>query len=241
MRYSYHLRATSAQRHTLIILATLISILLIFILLFSVEGLNIPNFLSNFSTSLIKIVLSYFIALAIALILALVTLKSKSIEKFALPLLDVLQSFPSFALLPLLLAYFGKSFVTIIVILIIAMVWPILFSIIGGFKGQRQDLEDAATILGAKGAKRLIYYTLPSLTPPIVTGSIVAWGEAWETVIGAEIILGSKGLGNFFSGLAAGEKGPLIIAVVGLLILLFVLNKIIWLPLLDKVTKYQNE
>jgi NitT/TauT family transport system permease protein len=128
-------------------------------------------------------------------------------------------------------------------VLIIAIIWPILFTIIGGIKNRREDLEEAATIFGAKGFKRLIYFTYPELSPSIVTGSIVGWGEAWEFIIGAELLVNARvGIGSYLGQLGNNKENLLLVfGILVLMILLFIINKLIWLPLLDKTTKYQSE
>lgn len=242
MRYTYRFASLRRRKNALFVAIQLIVIGFLLVLLFRVTKLDLALFLTSFASSLFAVSISYILALVISIFLALITLKNEKTEKFLLPLLDAFQSFPSLALLPLLLAYLGKGPASLIIIVTIEMIWPILFSVIGGFKGIRGDLGEAATIFGAKGAGRLLSFTIPALFPSIVTGSIVSWGEAWETVIGAEIILSASGLGKYFSQLGeTGASGVVFATIVGLIILLYIINKLFWLPILEKATKYQTE
>lgn len=243
MRYSYRIHTLHKRRSLHLFSIILVMLLLALIFLFRVSNLDILSFLFGFLLSLVKISFSYFFALLIASFFTFLVLVNKNSEKIFLPMLDALQSFPSFAFLPLLVALLGKSLISVLIVLTIEMVWPILFSLLASYKGIRQDLFEAATIFGARGPRRLFAFTIPALKPGIVTGSIVAWGEAWETVIGAEIILKSRGLGEYFSTLGGGSGSIdlMIVAVVGLMILLFILNKLLWLPILERVTRYQTE
>lgn len=242
MRYIHHLKILRKKPAILGLLLSLALVLVLFVVVFRISNLDIASFVESFSLTLAKVGISYVISFLIALALAFITLKTKTTEKLFLPVLDVLQSFPSFAFLPILILYFGKTLTTLLVILTIEMIWPLFFAIVGGFKAQREDLSQAATIFGATGLKRIFAFTLPAVMPAIITGSIVAWGEAWEVVIGAEIILASRGLGNYFSRLGTVEQtGILVAAVLGFLILLFIINKLLWLPLLERATAYQTE
>jgi NitT/TauT family transport system permease protein len=186
--------------------------------------------------------IAYVISLLLALILSLITTSNKKVEEFMLPILDVLQSFPSFALFPLLLIWFGRTAIVTIIILVITMIWPILFTVISAQKQIRSDLYEAAKMFGADGTKYLRYVLLPLLFPSIITGSIVAWGEAWEAIIAAEIIINISGVGTYLA--QSGENFDSRILAVGVMILLgllFLINKFLWLPLLNLSTRYQQE
>ncbi len=244
MRYSlpFHLKVFWRRKGILSLLALLVFISAAFYVLFNHLNLDMETFFLSFLVTLAKVIIAYILALALAFLLAFLTFKSKLSEQILLPILDALQSFPSFAIFPLLLAYFGRGLESVVIILVIAMIWPILFAIIGSLKSIKEDISQAATIFGAKGFKRIINFTLPAVMPGVLTGSIVAWGEAWDVVIGAEIILASHGLGDYFAKLGqVGQISALVAAVTGLLLLLFIINKIFWLPMLERMTKYQTE
>jgi NitT/TauT family transport system permease protein len=241
MRYTHSFHVIRHKKHRLkiSILITGVILLLIFVLGFTI--LNAEQFFVGFLESLTRVTISYFIALVIAIILALFTTLDKKIENFFLPILDVLQSFPSFALFPLFVIWFGRTSIVTIFILIITMIWPILFTILSGRKLIKDEQLEAAKIFGAKRIKYLRYVLLPLLFPSIITGSIVAWGEAWEAIIAAEIIVNIKGVGTYLA--QNGQNFNSSVLVVGILLLLgllFILNKYIWLPLLNVSTKYQE-
>lgn len=212
--------------------------------LINFSSLDSHSLLEGFLASLIRTGIAYLIAATIAVIIALIITSSKLVEDLFLPVFDVLQSFPSFALFPVLVVALKNSPETIIIsVLVVTMIWPILFSIIGGIKNRREDLEEAATIFGAHGLKRLTRFTIPELWPSIVTGSIVGWGEGWEFIIGAELLVHANvGIGSYLGILGTnGDNVALAFGIVVLLVLLFVINKLLWLPLLTKATNYSSE
>lgn len=211
---------------------------------FSGISLDFDQVMSGFVASLIRTTIAYLISAAIAVAIALAITSNKVAEDIFLPIFDVLQSFPSFALFPVLVVALKNSPETVIVlVLTVTMIWPILFSIISGIKNRRQDFEEAATIFGAVGWKRLLYFTLPALYPAIVTGSIVGWGEGWEFIIGAELLVKTHtGIGTYLGKLGNSQQSLALAAgITVLLILLFIINKLFWLPLLYRTTKYSEE
>lgn len=251
MRYSNILH--TARRHnvlknrrksSLISWIWVIAVLVVLSLVVNFSSLDSQELASGFISSLIRITIAYVIAVVLAVLIALLVTTNKVAEDILLPVLDVLQSFPSFALFPLLVVTLRNSpEVIVISVLTITVIWPILFSIIGGVKNRREDWEEAATIFGARGIKRLFYFILPQLWPAIITGSIVGWGEGWEFIIGAELLVKiNVGIGTYLGALGARQENlALAYGITILLVLLFVINKLIWLPLLDKATAYSSE
>lgn len=200
--------------------------------------------LTGFGASFARVSIAYVISVILAVALALIITANNRIEALLLPIFDVLQSFPSFALFPVLVAALANApEIVIILVLVITMVWPILFTIIGAIKNRRSDLEEAATIFGAVGAKRFTHFTIPTLMPSIITGSIVGWGEGWEFIIGAELLVSVNiGIGHYLGVLGDSHQNSLLaLGILILMFLLFTVNKILWLPLLHNVTKYQGD
>ena len=251
MRYSARLRSSRRNhilkhylKSSLISLAGFAVAAVIIFKLANLSHLDLGTFAAGFFVSLARTSVAYVIALVLALILASVITAGRVIENLSLPIFDVLQSFPSFALFPVLvvaLAHYPE--VVIDAVLVITMIWPILFAVIGGLKNRREDLEEAATIFGAHGFKRLRSFTLPELLPAIVNGSIVAWGNAWEFIIGAELLVHvNSGVGHYLGAVgAAHQNGLLAVGILALMFALFVVNKLVWLPLLKRSTEYQTE
>jgi len=254
MRYSTQLHTPRAnhRRHALQyhVFSTVISLFLFaftaiaLLLIANVARLSATTLFGGFLISLTRVSVAYVISCVLAIAIALLITSNRSVEAFLLPIFDVLQSFPSFALFPFLVeALRDQPEVVIVGVLVVTMIWPILFTIIGGIKNRREDLEEAASIFGATGVKRLSAFTMPSLLPSIVTGSIVGWGEGWEFIIGAELLVNARfGIGSYLGVLGNSHQNSLLaLGILILMFLLFVLNKAIWLPLLRQSTKYQSE
>lgn len=251
MRYAAHLRTSKRQNilqsHAKSGLIAVAGFLVAGgLLLWLAHGTNLSfyNFFIGFCYSLARTTAAYIIAFFVALGLALAMSANLWLENLLLPILDVMQSFPSFALFPVLvgaLAHYPE--IVIVSVLALEMIWPILFAVVGGMKNRREDLEEAATIFGATGWKRLHHFTLPELEPAIITGSIVGWGEGWEFIIGAELLVSvNSGVGHYLGVLGSGHHNALLATgIILLMFLLFIINKVLWLPLLHNATKYQVE
>lgn len=226
------------------VLATLLIVLLPFLFVAFVLPLTVEQkkaFTGDLLISTVRLGVGYVISVFLATLFALFLTRGK-IGAFFLPFFDVMQSFPTFAALPLVMRYFGASNTTVIIFLVVTIIWPVLFAIISAQKLVKDEWNEAADIYGAKGWRRILYYYLPLSYPGLIVGSIVGLGEGWEAVVGAEIIVGiqSGGLGSFFN--RNGDSTSIVLfGVFALLLCIFVLNKLIWLPLLEKSHKLLTE
>ncbi len=183
-------------------------------------------------TSFSRLIVAYSIAVVLAWISATLFYRGRR-AIVALPIFDVLQSFPTFAALPLATYWWGRSDLTVIIFLVMTVIWPIFFSIVSSLKLIKRDWEEAAEIAGLKGAGYIRSFLWPVSIPGLVTGSIIGLGEGWEALVATEIIVGIKtGLGNFFQ-IFVDNPTVTALGILGLLILIFSINKLLWLPLLE--------
>lgn len=242
MRYSHNLRVIRRRKHSLKISLIITIVLAVLIVVLGFTALDAHQFFLGFFESLSRVAIAYIVSLLLALAITLLVTSQQKLEAISVPFLDVLQSFPSFALFPLLVLWFGRTAPVTIIVLVITMIWPILFTLLSARKQIREDLLEVAYVFGAKGTKFLHFVLLPLLFPALITGSIVAWGEAWEAIIAAEIIVQVSGVGTYLAETGSTGNTPiLLIGVFLLLALLFILNNYFWLPLLSLSTKYQQE
>lgn len=240
MRYTHPYHVIRKRKHVIPISIFLFTLSILLVLWLGFSQINAHQFILGFIGSIYRVTISFIIAFFIASLIGLLLIQNNKIEDFFLPILDALQSFPSFSILPLLIVFLGRNDSVIITILSIEMIWPILFSFISATKNSNPEIMEAAVIFNAKGLKKIIFVTLPLTFPFLVTGSIVAWGIAWETVLASEIVVSLTGVGTFLSSAEQNHQdNVIIIGIILLLVILFIINKLFWVPLLNKSSKYQ--
>ena len=188
-----------------------------------------------------RLIIAYLIALALGVSLALLV-GWGPFSDYLFPLFDVLQNLPSFALIPFFIYFLGYTNQMIILFAVSSILWPILFAVLTAIKSAHNDLNDAATIFGAKGLRRIPYYLAPLSYPAILTGSIVGIAIGWEAVIGAEIIANIMGFGAFIKGVdVTGVSQSAIAGMLAILVIVFIVNRIVWAPLLAESAKRYAE
>jgi len=188
-----------------------------------------------------RLVVAYGIALVLGISIALVVGWSPFSDAL-FPVFDILQNIPSFALIPFFIYFFGLTDNMVILFAVSSIIWPILFAVLTAIKSAHKDLSDAATIFGACGLLRIPYYLAPLSFPAMLTGSIVGIAIGWEAVIGAEIIVNISGFGAFIkTASVSGVNQAAIAGMLAILIIVFVVNRMIWAPLLAESAKRYAE
>ena len=188
-----------------------------------------------------RLALAYALALALGVSIALLVGWSPFSDAF-FPIFDILQNVPSFALIPFFIFFLGYTDQMIILFAVSSIIWPILFAVLAAIKNAHKDLNDAATIFGARGLRRIPFYLAPLSFPAILTGSIVGVAIGWESIIGAEIIANISGFGAFIkTASASGINQAAIAGMFIILLIVFVINRMIWTPLLAESSKRYAE
>lgn len=238
MIYSSHnLKIYKKVAHILIAFGV-IALPIVFILLAGrISQISTHSLVIGLGLSFYRLIVAYAISLILGITLAVVLGHGK-LGDFFVPIFDLLQNLPSFALIPVFVILFGYTNKMAILFTASSVLWPILFYILNSLRTAKTDFNEAATIFGATGLKRIFYYLIPMSFPAIVTGSIVGISVGWEAIIGIEIIGLSNGIGAFLNSAAQSDKEILIFGIIALLLVVFSINKLVWLPLLKKSELY---
>ncbi len=221
-----------SRRHVLVTLLVIVIPFVFFLVFSRLVKIATASLFFDLAVSFWRLLVAYAIAAVIGWLLATSFYHGKR-ATLALPIFDVLQSFPVFAALPLVALFWGPSSSTVIFFLVITVIWPIFFSILSSLKLIKHDWQEAVAIAGLPTFDYLQLFILPVTIPGLITGSIIGLGEGWEALVATEIIVGAKpGLGGFFA-LFAHNIPITVFGIIGFLIFIFSLNKLIWLPLLE--------
>ena len=230
----YHQFAISRPyRHVAVVFSLLVLPLLGFFTFSLVNHISLVVTFSDLLLSMWRLSVAFIFAVIFAWLLVVVFVRGKT-EHLSITFFDVAQSMPTFTILPIGVHYFGQTNFTIILFLIITIIWPIVFTIISALKQANRSWTDAVSMSRISGLDYVRYYLLPITAPGIVTGAIIGLGNGWEALIATEIILNTPhGLGSFFQGFA-NNTSMTVFGVLAFLLVIFALNKLLWIPLLEK-------
>lgn len=238
---AWHRAHLARHRRSWLIMTSLIIAVLLFAAFGYFGNVAWPTLLGAVLQTAYRLAFAYGIALILGVGVALLVGWSPFAE-ILFPVFDVLQNVPSFALIPLFIYFFGFTDEMIILFAVSSIIWPILFAVLTAIKSAHKDLNDAATIFGAQGLRRISFYLAPLSLPAILTGSIVGIAIGWEAVIGAEIITNVAGFGDFIKeASASGVSQSMIAGTFAILVIVFAVNRLVWAPLLSESSKRYAE
>jgi taurine transport system permease protein len=145
--------------------------------------------------SLGRIFSAAVIAAATAIPLGLAMGLSRWAKGLADPIIEFYWPLPPLAYLPLMIIWLGIGETSKITLLTLAMFAPICLSAQAGVRGLPIERVNAALALG--GTRWQIFRTvvLPSALPEILTGLRIAVGVGWSTLVAAELIAATRGIG----------------------------------------------
>lgn len=111
------------------------------------------------------------------------------------PVIEFIRPIPPLAYLPLVIIWFGIGEPAKILVIGLAMLAPIAISTAAGIRSAQQSQINAARSFGASRLQVLLHVLLPGALPDILTGIRIALGAGWSTLVAAELVAASQGLG----------------------------------------------
>jgi taurine transport system permease protein len=118
------------------------------------------------------------------------------------PLLEFYRPIPPLAYLPLVIIWFGIGEFAKILVIYLGIFPAIVIATSDGLRSIAQDKINAARSLGASQLQVITLLLLPHALPSILTGIRIGLGTGWATLVAAELIAATQGLGFMIKGAA---------------------------------------
>ena len=142
-----------------------------------------------------KFALSYVLAAGIGVPLGLAMGRFRAIDWAVSPVFEALRFIPPIAWVPFSILWFGTGFLAPTLVIFAGAFSPCVVNAYRGAKLIDRPLLEAAQTLGAGRLQTIVEILLPAALPHIVAGLRVGAGFGWQSLIGAELIVGATGLG----------------------------------------------
>ncbi|QGW75488.1 taurine ABC transporter permease TauC [Pseudomonas alkylphenolica] len=111
------------------------------------------------------------------------------------PLIEFYRPIPPLAYLPLIVIWCGIGELSKVLLIYLAIFAPIAIATATGVHTVDPTKLRAAQSLGATRAQLIRHVILPSALPDILTGVRIGLGVGWSTLVAAELIAATSGLG----------------------------------------------
>ncbi|AUY84651.1 taurine ABC transporter permease TauC [Escherichia coli] len=167
------------------------------------QGFMDATLWQHLAASLTRIVLALLAAVVIGIPVGIAMGLSPTVRGILDPVIELYRPVPPLAYLPLMVIWFGIGETSKILLIYLAIFAPVAMSALAGVKSAQQVRIRAAQSLGASRAQVLWFVILPGALPEILTGLRIGLGVGWSTLVAAELIAATCGLG--FMVQSAGE------------------------------------
>lgn len=141
----------------------------------------------------------------------------KRVDLFFKPLFDLIKPIPPVGWVPVMLALFGLGIMSKVSVIFIASVMPAIINSYSGIKQTNDVHLWVAQTFGANRRQMLFTVAIPTAGPMIFTGIRVALNGSWVSLVAAELIASTKGLGYMIQ--TARLVGRIDVVFVGVLVI----------------------
>lgn len=184
-------------------------------------GATLPGHLFS---SFLRFSYGFLLAAAVGIPLGLLMGWYGLLDDIVSPLFDGLRFIAPIAWVPFAALWFGTGVGGPIMVIFSGAFPPCVINAYRGAKFVDRRLIEAAQMLGSGSFRTIVEVLLPASVPSIVAGLRVSAGLGWQSLVGAELIVASTGVGYM---MVQGQSnvstptvmaGMLAIGVVGLLL-----------------------
>jgi sulfonate transport system permease protein len=173
----------------------------------------------NMGVSSLRALAGLAIGGSLGFILGLTNGLSRKSEVATDTLLQMVRNVPHLALIPLVILWFGIDETAKIFLVVLGVFFPIYINTLHGIRTVDPQLIEMGRVYGMNGRELFWRVILPGALPSIFVGLRYALGFMWLTLIVAETIAASSGIGY----MAMQAREFLLVDVVVLSILIYAL------------------
>ncbi|RZG71363.1 taurine ABC transporter permease TauC [Acinetobacter wuhouensis] len=172
---------------------------------------------SHIGASLGRIGTALIAAVITAIPLGIAIGRNKIVRGVLDPIIEFYRPIPPLAYLPLIVIWCGIGELSKVLLIYLAIFAPIVIATATGVRSVDQAKIRAAQSLGATQMQIIKYVILPSSLPNILTGIRIGLGVGWSTLVAAELVGASEGLG--FMVQSSSQLLATDVVIVGILII----------------------
>ena len=152
--------------------------------------------IENVGVSYLRIFAGWTIGCAIAVPLGLLAGRSALTRTLVEPYIEFFRFIPPIAFIGLFLIWFGLGETSKVLLIVYTALFVTFVNTLAGALAVEPEKIRAAQCLGASPRQIFTHVVVPATVPYIVTGLRLAMGNAFMTVIAAELVAAQSGVGH---------------------------------------------
>ena len=160
-----------------------------------VEPIGTETMIMHILVSLRRMLVPYVIGGFFGVLIGILMGWYKVADAIFMPYIQMLRPIPPIAWIPLSIIWFGFDEGSKYFLIFLACFFTIALTTYNGVHSVDETLVRASRMLGANDRQLFLPIVLPTTVPYIFSGLQVALGSAWATIVAAEMIRSSEGVG----------------------------------------------
>ncbi|AZL59976.1 ABC transporter permease subunit [Tabrizicola piscis] len=175
------------------------------------EGFTGTPFLEHVWISTVRVFGAFLLACLIGLPLGLAMGMSPVMRGIFDPPIEFYRPIPPLAYLPLMIIWFGIGETSKVLLIFLSVFAPVVLGARSGVKSAAIEQIHAAYSFGATRWQVMRHVILPSAMPEILTAMRIGIGFGWTTLVAAEMVAATKGLGYMVLSASQFLQTPVVI------------------------------
>lgn len=135
------------------------------------------------------------IGVVLALVLGVMFGSSRFAFRSGIPVVELLKTIPSIAILPLAIMAFGATMKMKVFLVAFVVIWQLTIQVIYGVRAVDPVISSTARAMGVSRLRRVFLVVVPSAAPYIATGLRIAAATGLVLAVLSELVGGAPGLG----------------------------------------------
>ena len=159
------------------------------------EGVSNSTLWQHTLASLGRVLGAFFLALVVAVPLGILMGVNRWVRGIFDPIIEFYRPLPPLAYLPLIIIWLGIGEFPKVFLIFLAIFAPMAIAARAGVRSVSTEQIHAAYAMGASKLQVIFHVILKAALPEIFTGMRIGIGVGWTTLVAAEMVAASRGLG----------------------------------------------
>lgn len=191
------------------------------------ELMGTGELLEHILTSLQRVMVGFGLALVVAVLVGVLMGLSPRVFAFFDPIVEVLRPVPALAWVPVLLMVVGIKPSIYYAVTFYGSLFPMLINTVSGVRTMDRQYLHAAASLGAGPLMVMREVAFPAAAPAIIAGARIGMGTGWYSIIAAELVGASSGLGYMINWYQKSfDSGRVVVGMLAIGVIGYGLNRL---------------
>ena len=173
------------------------------------------SLLKNAWISIARVLKGFLVASALGIVLGILIGLSRHLMRITKLFIQIIKPIPPIAWIPLVILWFGIGESGKVYLIFLGGFFTILVNVIDGIRQADKKLEEVSLVNETPVLKHIFMVIIPGAAPNIFTGLRTGLSGCWMTVVAAELVSSTTGLGYLIMN--ARQYGKTDVVIMGML------------------------